>query len=182
MGRRIFLLLLFLVALFFMNFLLPRKSALVVLSDPPSTIFINGKHFGKTPLVEIFEPGDVFVMLQPDGLGKSFETRVSLNPGVKTVVQRHFDKDGKSAGLLLTLEKSGSDKPLANIVSAPENAQVLIDDQLRGFTPLFLEGVAPGKHTITLMHPDFFSKTVSVRFYEGYRLEAFFDLLPSKDL
>ncbi len=176
---------LFLFFLFFLvfNFFWPKKAGIVISSEPQSSVFINGKEFGKTPVETLFAPGEATIKLLPDNSGGEFETRINLVPGVKTVIQRHFNSQNKdSAGVVVTFEKENPKRTLASIISVPENAQVLIDGQLRGNAPLFLDDVSPGKHDVTVMATDYLSKTVSARFYRGYKFIAFFELSPRTSL
>ncbi len=181
-ALKLFFLLLF---LFFVaiSFLWPKKAGIFISSEPQSIVFINGEEFGKTPVESLFDPGEVVVKIKPNDSEESFETRVNLVAGVKTIIQRQFDNQGEdSAGVLVTFEKQNPKRTTAFIASVPESAQVLIDGQLRGTTPLLLDDVAPGKHEVTVMSADYLSKTVSARFYKGYKFIAFFELLPRASL
>lgn len=181
-----YILLVFLLFLFsfslFINLFWPPKAGIVVSSNPSSVVFINDNKVGKTPFEGMFDPGEVVVKLVSDGSGE-FETRVNLVAGVRTIVQRQFSSgNNDSAGFIGTFEKSDSRKTLVSIVSVPESAQVLIDGQFRGTTPLFLDDVAPGKHELTVMATDYIGKTVSARFYKGYKFIAFFEIAPRTSL
>lgn len=182
-----FLLFIFFVFLFSLvlavNLFWPAKAGIVVSSDPPAVVFVNDSNVGKTPFEGMFAPGEVVVKLLPEGSKGVFETRVNLVAGVKTIIQRQFSNNNdNSAGFIGTFEKTDPKKTLVSVVSVPERAQVLIDGQLRGTTPLFLDDVAPGKHEITVMATDYIGKTVSARFYKGYKFIAFFEIVPRTSL
>lgn len=165
------------------NLIWPPKSGVIVSSNPTSSVFINGKKVGKTPFEGVLNPGEVVIKLVPDNSEGEFETKVNLTSGVRTVIQRQFGyHDSASAGFIGSFEKIDPKKTMVSVVSIPENAQVFIDGQVRGNTPLSIDDVSPGKHELSVVATDYFGKTVSVRFYRGYRLVAFFELLPRKNL
>ncbi len=176
-------LLLFFLSLLVFNFFWPKKAGIFVSSEPKSVVFIDGEKVGETPVEKLLNPGEVIIKLLPDNSEEGFETRINLVSGVKTIVQRHFNNQNTdSAGIVITFEKGNPKKTLASIISVPENAQVLIDGQLRGNTPLFLDDISPGKHEVTVMATDYISKTISARFYRGYKFIAFFELAPRTSL
>jgi formylglycine-generating enzyme required for sulfatase activity len=61
--------------------------------------------------------------------------------------------------LLVTLEKEPGH--LA-VTSEPAGSLVLLDDTSRGRTPVTLDSVSPGTHTLTLKHPRYFSETLEI--------------------
>ena len=61
--------------------------------NPSSTVFIGGVQVGKTPYSGTRDTGEISLRLVPDALEKPlvpYETRVSLSPGIQTVVKREF--------------------------------------------------------------------------------------------
>jgi len=176
----LFLLLVALILLAVLNYFWPRKAGLLVITNQPATVFINGKKEGKIPFEASFNPSEVTLKLVPDDNRLAvYETKIKLEPGVKTILQRDLgDSEGKSAGVLVSFEKLGGRKTAVSVISIPDSAQVVIDGQPRGVTPYQLTGVTPGEHNLEIFAADYNGKSIKVRIYPGYKLTAFFQLLP----
>ncbi len=111
------------------------SSTLTVNSVPPgATISINGLSRGTTPCtLERLQSG---------------ETKISLNLADHLPYQDTITLEaGETHNLDVSL------KPLPStlsLVSVPAGAKVFVDDQVRGVTPLSLESIEPGTHTIRM--------------------------------
>src|SRR3990167_1075625 len=116
-------------------------AGLKVETTPPSTVFVDGKQIGLTPVDVHLRPGEVAVKLIPNsstGSISSYETKVRLTNSVYTVIHREFgSSDSVSAGETISLlPQSGKLTSLAIISSSPDSASVTLDGQPQGFTPL----------------------------------------------
>jgi hypothetical protein len=73
---------------------------------------------------------------------------------------------------MLWLEKITSSKAEMTIVSVPEGANVLLDDQSKGVSPISLTDLPGGDHTLVVNSPGFEPRTIKVKLTAGYKLNA----------
>lgn len=172
----ILLLLTTLVGLIFftLGYFKPQGSAISVESNPAATLYINGEAVGKTPYVADVKPGEVSIKLVPDGIDTpffSYETRIDLSPGVKTVVRRDFGKnDSESSGEVISFEKIPEDVASLSIISVPDAAQISIDGTVKGFTPIKISKITPGEHELMVSAPGYVSKSFKISALQNYKL------------
>lgn len=168
------------IGFFLIGYFWPPKAGLLVISNPKAEVFIDGKKVGETPYDGILKPKEVVVKIVPfDSNISSYETKVKLTAKVKTILQRDLaGTEEKSSGIIISFERSIGESSAVSIISEPDNAQVIIDGQVRGFTPLQLSFLEPGEHNLYLSETDFVSKEINIRTYSGYNLTAFFKLAP----
>lgn len=153
-----------------------KKAALQVTSNPKTTVFLNEKHVGQTSFFdEKIKPGEYTLKLVPeqqDLVLDSWQTRVKLNPGILTVVNRNIGvSEDESSGYVLTLEKT-TDKEKANIavVSTPDNCVVNLDGEPKGFAPISLEDVSADDHLLTVSAPGYREEAIKAKTVKGYKL------------
>jgi len=163
-------------ALFLVGYLKPKSAGLFVETTPASAVFVNGVEMGKTPYDGTLPPSEITLKLVPEAtstLLSSFETKVALTSGIKTVVRRDFgETDDTSAGEVISFERvQGSESSLV-IVSFPDAAKVTIDGATRGFAPVKVSSLSPGEHQIIVSAPDFSERTMTVKTLLGYKLTA----------
>lgn len=156
------------------------KGALQVTSIPSSQIFLNEKYVGKTPLClcelqQLLKTGDYNIKLVPEQSGfDPVEQKITIYHGVLTVVDRTFEKQAAaSSGSIITLS-SIDDKASSQllIVSFPDKAQVILDSNPEGSTPLLLKDITTSDHEIKLLKDGYNEKIIKVKGIEGKRLEA----------
>ncbi len=181
----ILLLLTVLVGLIFfaLGYLKPQGSAISVESSPMATVYIDGQMVGKTPYQADVKPGEISLKLVPDGVDTPFfnyETKISLSPGVKTIVRREFGtSDSDSSGEVISFEKIPEDIAGLSIISAPDAAQISIDGIVKGFTPIKISKITPGEHELTISAPGYVSKTFNISTIEKYKLTVISKLAES---
>lgn len=164
------------VTLAFFGVFKQKMAGLLVESEPVSTVYIDGVMAGKTPYETNLEAGEILIQLVPDIFEDqqldSYETKVNLEPGVKTIIKRSFnaDKDLVS-GIIVSFEKIGGDGSLLTVVSVPDHAQIFIDGKAHGFTPIRTK-VSAGDHDLLVSHVGHLDKSLPVRIYKGYKLTA----------
>ncbi|MBI2621128.1 MAG: PEGA domain-containing protein [Candidatus Levybacteria bacterium] len=165
------------------------KGALQVTSIPSSQIFLEGKYIGKTPLClcelpQLLEIGDYNIKLVPGQSGyKTFEQKITLYEGVLTVVDRTFDKEtAASSATVITLSPI-DDRQVAQllIVSFPNKAQVVLDSNIVGETPYFVD-ITPSDHEIKLLKDGYKEKVIKVKGVLGKKLEVTMNLGIKMDL
>lgn len=155
-----------------------EKGALQVTSDPKSNVYINGKKVGQTPfrtseLKDMYEAGDYTIKLIPvSGNFSPFEQKIVISPKVLTVVDRNFGPTGLENGSIISL-KEISDKKDAqiSIVSFPDSAQVYLDNNLEGQTPILLKNITESDHEIRLTREGYKDKISLIKTVLGYKLE-----------
>lgn len=160
------------------------KGALQVTSLPKSTVYLNDKKIGQTPLCIGIDPackvptmldtGDYSIRLTPEDKSFSaFEERIKIKAGVLTVVDRTFAQAAGSEGSIISLTKlpNTQDREVL-VLSSPDRAKVLLDNNATGTTPLLLKEVTESDHEITVKKEGYKEKTIRVRAISGYKLEA----------
>ncbi|MBI4098135.1 MAG: PEGA domain-containing protein [Candidatus Levybacteria bacterium] len=159
------------------------KGALQVTSVPGAQVFIEGKYAGKTPLClcelpQLLKAGDYNIKLIPSKTGfKNYEQKITIYQGVLTVVDRTFEvEDGASTGSIITLSPIENEKSELLVVSFPNKAQVILDSNLAGTTPLLLKEITPSDHEIQVLKDGYKEKTIKVKAIERKRLEVIMNL------
>ena len=176
MALIVFLMLSVFVGLVFVasGYLKPQGSAISIESVPVATVYLNGEAVGKTPYSANFKPGEVHLEIIPDGVADSllsYETRINLNPGVKTIVRRVFgSSESDSSGETISFETNSNTPASLSIISDPDAAQISIDGVVKGFTPIKITKITPGEHQLIVSAPSYASKTFNVNAVDGYKL------------
>lgn len=167
------------------TFLLPKndgKGALQVTALPKSTVYLDGKLLGKTPLCACGPPsslstiasGDYTLRLVPqDSSLLPYEDKIHITTGVMTVVDRTPGKGATSEGSILTLTplKDKNAREIS-VLSFPQGAQVLVDNNDIGQTPVVVKKITESDHEIKIKKSGYNEKTIRIRAVTGYRLEA----------
>lgn len=156
------------------------KGALQATSIPESQVFLNGEYVGKTPLClcdlpQLLKIGDYNIKLVPLKSGlKSFEQKITIYKGVLTVVDRTFDTQASvSSGSVITLsEIDEKDNSQLLVISFPNKAQVILDSNPTGTTPLLLKEITSSDHEIKIIKDGYKEKIIKVKTIPGKRLEA----------
>lgn len=165
--------LVFVSVLNFLGLFKPQDAGLMVDSDPQSKVFVDGVEKGITPFELNTSPKEVSLKLVPeDGTLDDYETKVSLVPGVRTIIKRSFRKtDDLTSGAIVSFERAGSNESLLAVVSYPDNAQIKIDGRIYGYTPLRVI-VSPGDHDLVVSQAGYMDKSLKIKIYKGYKLTA----------
>lgn len=156
------------------------KGALQVTSDPPkSKVYLNGKEIGLTPLCKcdvtnMLDSGEYTIRIVPNDQNLiPFEEKIVVTKSVLTVVDRLFTPGAGSEGSVITLRPT-EDKTARDIfvISRPEGAEVTLDNNAVGTTPVLLTKVTESDHEIKLKKSGYKEKTIRIRAVKGYKLEA----------
>ena len=156
-----------------------EKGALQVTSSPASKIYLNDEYLGQTPLCkcqaeDMVTPGDYTIRLVPtDSSLQEFQEKVTISQGVLTVVDRKFGTNGQSEGSIISLTPL-DDKTKAQllVVSFPQGATVLLDDQEIGTTPLVYNNPTESDHDLKLSKDGYNEKEIRIRTPQGYKLSV----------
>lgn len=152
--------------------------AVSVYASPPSKVFIDDVEYGDATEEKPFSYdklplGEHKIKLVPlDSQLTPWEGKISLFPGTLTVVKRKIgESESDSEGEIVWLEKINvKDKASLTIVSLPDQAVVKINQEPKGFAPLFLEGLTPGSYKLTVALPGYKERESSVKLVAGYKL------------
>lgn len=165
-----------LTGLFLIGYFQPKKAGLNVYANVESEVFVNGELVGKTPLKYTLEAKEIVLKVVPSLLQSSYETKLSLIPGVETAVRRDFEADiFGSSGENVSFEKTGTADASFAVVSVPDVAQITVDNVIRGFAPLKLT-LSPGDHQVVISLPGYKDRSFDIRTKSGYKLTAVVEL------
>lgn len=155
------------------SFLQSKYSAIQITSVPIAQVFLDGEKVGETPFKdEKLKSQEYQVRLVPEEGLETWETTVTLQPSITTVINYEFGKDRQSSGgEILNLEALADNKAVEiAVVSIPDNASVKLDAQPKGFTPLQIKSAAAGDHTLTISAPGHKQRRVDIKLVEGHKL------------
>lgn len=171
----------FLIIQFFVN-RTSGKGALQVTSNPKSTVYLNGKAIGQTPLCkcevnDMINIGEYTVRLVPvSGSFSPFEEKIKISKSVLTVVDRTFGSGATSDGSVISLSPLDNSKGMELLViSFPDNAQVMVDGNSSGRTPISIKDLTESDHEVKIIKDGYKEKSIKIRMVLGYKLlvEAF---------
>ncbi len=159
------------------------KGALQVTSTPQSEVYLDGKLFGKTPLCigeeqceikEMLKTGEYAIRLLPlEGNYKPYEAKISINKLTLTVVDRTFGGAASSHGSITTLSFLSNKKNAELfVVSFPDKANVILDNNHVGVTPLLLKNLTESDHDLKVEKDGYIDKSLKIRTTLGYKLES----------
>lgn len=155
------------------------KGALQVTSVPKSKVYLDGKLLGNTPLCacdleQMPSVGDYVVKLVPlEGNLRSFEEKISINSSTLTVVDRTFSENGASDGSIISLSPLSNKKDIEIlVVSLPEKAQVFLDNNPVGATPLLLKQVSESDHDLRITKDGYRDKSIKIKTASGFKLSS----------
>ncbi len=146
-----------------------KNAALQVSSKPEASIFLDGKHLGKTPYFSDQLKSGVYT-LKITAQEATYVDRITLIPGSLTVVDRELnDNILAQSGHVLWLE-DGKNELFIN--STPPEADVTISGKYYGKTPLLIPNIEAGDRKVLLVKESFKDHEFSVKVSENARLVA----------
>lgn len=157
---------------FLLGVVRPKTSGISIETSIPTAVFIDGRQVGRTPYDGTLSPHTTVVKLVPyDQNMPSYETRVDLVAGIKTIIRRNFAQtEAASSGQIISFEKTPTEDFGVSIITSPDAAQVILDGRPRGFTPIRVSQLGLGSHQLSLSAPGYADSTFSVKTVDGYRL------------
>lgn len=169
--------------------ILPKgKGALQITSNVVAKVLLNGKDIGNTPLckcevMDRIDEGTYTVQLIPQDNSDSFITKVQINKGVLTALDRTFLPGSFASSYTLLLEKNYSKDADLAIYSIPSESLVTLDGNDVGVTPLTLKKISASEHEIEIQKGGYGKKTIRLRAVPGYKLkvQALLGTLPSSN-
>lgn len=165
------------------------KGALQVTSVPQSKVYLDIKLLGTTPLcacdlAQMLSIGDYTIKLVPlDGNFRPFEAKITINKGTLTVVDRTFADNGESDGSIISLSPLNNKKDIEVLaISLPDEANVFLDNNPVGITPLLLKQVSESDHDLRLTRDGYKDKYIKIKTALGFKLDALIFLGVSANL
>jgi len=170
--------------LFAIGYFQPKPGGLRVEASTPSSVYVNGVLVGKTPFKGTYKAGNISLKVVPE-LGSAnlfpFEIKLSLAPGIETVVGREFGiSEDESSGGIISFEKGTGKETSLIVISTPDNAQVSIDGVPKGFAPYKSSSISPAEHQITVKATGYTDRVMTVKIISGFRLNVFAKLAKVK--
>lgn len=165
------------------------KGALQVTSLPKSKVYLDNKSIGSTPLCacdssQMLPVGDYSIKLVPiTGTFGSYEAKITINKSTLTVVDRTFADNGDSDGSIISLIPLDNKKDIEIlIVSFPDKANVFLDSNPVGITPLLLGKISESDHDLRLTLDGYKDKSIKIKTALGFRLSSLIFLGVNPDL
>lgn len=155
-----------------------KKSALNVNTTPKSTVFLDGEHLGATPYYnEKLKSGEYVLKIVPESSGQAlnpWEGRVTLSPGILTVVNRELGLTSESSsGEILSFEPLADKNAVSiSVVTTPDGAVVTLDGEPKGYAPLTIDNLSEGDHVLVITSTGYQEKTIKAKTVKGNKLIA----------
>lgn len=153
------------------------KGALQVTSVPKSKVYLENKLIGDTPfcacdLAQMLDVGNYTIKLIPSGPSfRPFEDKITINKGTLTVVDRTFADSGSSDGSIISLIPLDNKKDVEILViSNPSKANVFLDSNPVGITPLLLKQASESDHDVRIARDGYKEKSMKIKTALGFRL------------
>lgn len=154
----------------------PKEGELRVESTPTVSIFLDNKHIGRTPYKEKVQAGEYTIRLVSEsttGDVAPYQEKISVGANLLTYVNAVLSESELSSAVdILWLEKGVSSKPELSVITNPDGASVVVDDMTKGMTPITLQDLPAGDHTLTVTSPGFLTRTMKIKLTAGYKLIA----------
>lgn len=157
------------------------KAGIRVESSISSRVFLNNEDKGEAPFQDDnLAPGDYLISLHSNEATVSaplWEGYAQLNEGTLTIVIRDLaDKKESSSGEIISLEQGQG----ALITSSPSGAEVFVDGELKGRTPLSLPDLVEGEHQFIISKENYLKRSIRSKVINSLRLNLSVDLAISE--
>lgn len=158
------------------SFRVPGKGALQIKTNVKSKVFLNGTEIGIAPLCKCSEnetitAGTYDLRIEPEDASLSaFSTKVSINGGVLTAVERTFLPGAYASASILTLEKNNSKESELIITTLPNQAIITIDSIAKGVAPFKTNDLSISEHELKIGKEGFLEKTMQIKMIENHKL------------
>lgn len=151
-----------------------KPAGIQVISNIPGKVTIDGKDVGTTPFQSADYPTKKYtVNIAPsDPTYTPHESTLKLYPGYIAQLDWNFGKtDQESSGVTFEYDISrDKQKAELQLVASPDNVPVSVDGKNMGFTPLLLQDLADGNHSISFQAPGYTALDRSVKLIKGTRI------------
>lgn len=172
----LFIILLGVISYFFRYPLFANQGVLEITTTPSTIVVINDKEMGTTPFKGEFDPQKLKVKLLADNPDKAilWQGTVPISSSTLTMIKYTFEEsEPANYGEILFFSKIPDKKTGALLVSSyPDKAIVNLDGEIKGYTPILLEKVPPGPHTLELNLSGYNNTILAVNIAAGLQLNA----------
>ncbi|MDO8487188.1 MAG: PEGA domain-containing protein [Candidatus Curtissbacteria bacterium] len=146
-----------------------KPAALQITSKPEASVFLDGKHVGKTPFFsDQLKSGKHSLKITVSEA--SFVDEVNLTSGTLTVVNRDLAPSFLAqAGETLYLLPG---KHGLFITSMPPEADATVDGKLVGRTPVLMSNIGEGDHKVLITKDGYISREFAIKTTSQYQLSA----------
>jgi len=144
-------------------------ASLNILSTPPgATVYLDGVNEGQVPpsgvlIVDQVTPGNHAIEMQLSGF-QTFTTEVTVNPNEVKIVRA-----------VLIPQITGG----ISVTSVPTGASIYIDDQFRGASPVTVNDLTPGTHTVIVRLIGYQDWSTPVQVNAGVTIQVSASLAPA---
>ena len=168
----------------------PKQGELQVDSTPAASVFLDNKHIGRTPIGGSatpykLDPGEYTLKIVPDATTTqyaSWQGQIKIGSDLRTYVSGTFTSSELSSSVnVLWLEKISGKQSELSVTTTPDSANVMLDDDIKGLSPINIPNLTPGSHTLTLTSQGFATQREKIQLTAGYRIVAVFKLGLSSD-
>jgi hypothetical protein len=160
----------------FLNNRGPKQGELRIESMPTASIFLDNNNIGKTPYKEKVNTGEYTLKLVPESATSQltiWQGKVTIGYNLLTYVNATMNESELTTAVdIVWLEKITSKQSELSVTTSPDGATVLVDDVIKGITPLSLQDIAPGDHVVSITNVGFVTRTLKIKTTPGYRLIA----------
>jgi hypothetical protein len=172
----IILLLVALIAAFSHYSVFAGQGVLQIETTPSVTVIINDENMGQTPFKKEFRAQklDIKLVDTQDEEKVLWQGRVALNSSTISLINYTFvGDDQENYGEILTFSKiAAKDSGALLIASYPDKAVVNLDSEVKGYTPLLLEGITAGQHILELSLAGYNNTIIGINIAPGYQLNV----------
>lgn len=166
----------FLIGYFFRQPLFSSAGVLEINTTPEVAVFINGQNMGTTPFKKEFKPQKLEVKLAEKNNPEKvlWQAKVPITSSAITLIKYQFNQNDQQAySELLTLTKIPDKKNGALLISSlPDQAIINLDGETKGYTPLLLEEVSPGHHSLEINLDGYQNTIIGLNVAAGFQLNA----------
>ena len=146
-----------------------KPAALQITSIPEASVFLDGKHLGKTPFFsDQLKVGEYLLKITAGEA--SFVEKITLSGGTLTVVNRELANNFLAESCETLWLESG--KRGLFVSSMPSEVEITMDGKLVGKTPYLVEKLEEGEHKITLTKAGYINREFAVKASNKYQVVA----------
>lgn len=149
---------------------------LMVTANILSKVYLDNKALGNTPLCkctqkDYLQEGQYTLKIEPqDKKFVPFTTKINIQNGILTAVDRTFLPGSYASAYILNLEKINSRNSEIEVISIPDQALASVDNASQKLTPFLVENVTATDHNIELAKNGFAKKTIRIKTVPSYKL------------
>jgi len=176
-GVRAVAIFLIIFAIFIGHMLQPKTSRISIQTNPKARVFINGSERGETPTEVETEEKEIILRLEfAESPPIVYQELVRPEKGTKVIVRREVGEGrGVVFGETIFLIKSGPQA--ASFITDPPGANVFLNDQLVGTSPLTIPRLAPGVYRVRVELLGYEPREFEIKVVEGFETRSLVELL-----